>query len=290
MSQNASAVARSEMLDAHAATRGILQCATCGVEYDAADHPDLCPICADERQYLPADGIQHWADPSRYAGPLDLVELEEGLFALRGVEGVGIGQEPNVLVTEHGNVMVEVPAAITDAAIEAVRALGPMRAIIPSHPHMFGLQSAWSEALGGAPVWIARADAAWLGRRPAHLHLWEGEAQVLPGVTAAQLGGHFPGSAVVHWGGADGRGVLLSGDTIAPNPDGRTLAFMRSYPNRIPLSGAVALRVAEGAARFGFERLYGNFAGAVLQDAREAVLVSARRHAEWTNGEHDELT
>lgn len=290
MSRNASTVVRSEMLDVHAATRGILQCATCGVEYDAADHPDVCPICADERQYLPADGIQHWTDPSRYSGPLDLVELEEGLFALRGVEGVGIGQEPNVLVTGHGNVMVEVPAAITDAAIGAVRALGPMRAIIPSHPHMFGLQSAWSAALGGAPVWTARADAAWLGRMPAHLHLWEGEEQVLPGVTAAQLGGHFPGSAVVHWDGVDGRGVLLSGDTIAPNPDGRTLAFMRSYPNRIPLSGAVALRVAEGAARFDFERLYGNFAGAVLEGAREAVLASARRHAQWASGEHDELT
>ncbi|UEJ81164.1 hydrolase [Brachybacterium halotolerans subsp. kimchii] len=290
MTRNVSTIDHPEMLDAHAATRGLLQCATCGVEYDAKDHPDICQICADERQYLPADGIQHWADPSRYAGPLELVELEQGLFALRGVEGVGIGQEANVLVTEHGNVMVEVPAAITDSAIAAVRDLGPMRAIVPSHPHMFGLQSAWSNALGGVPVWVSRADAAWLGRTPARIHLWEGQEQVVPGVTAAQLGGHFPGSAIVHWTGGDGRGVLLSGDTIAPNPDARTLAFMRSYPNRIPLSGPVALRVAEGAARFDFDRLYGNFAGAVLQDAREAVLASARRHAAWASGEHDELT
>ena len=84
--------------------------------------------------------------------------------------------------------------------------------------------------------------------------------------------------------------MLLSGDTIAPNPDGRTATFMYSYPNRIPLSGPVALRVADGAARFAFDRLYGNFAGSILSGAREAVLASAARHAAWTSGEHDDLT
>ena len=35
-------------------------CATCAVEYDEPV-PDVCPICADERQWVPADG-QHWTD------------------------------------------------------------------------------------------------------------------------------------------------------------------------------------------------------------------------------------
>ncbi len=270
--------------------RGITQCATCGVEYDAETLPSVCPVCADERQYLPPDGVQRWHQPAEAGAGISVVEVEERLFTLRVDGGVGIGQEAKVLVTDHGSVMVDVPAAITAAAVEEVAKLGPMRAIIPSHPHMFGLQTAWSAALGDVPVWIARADAGWLGRTPAHRHLWDGEEEVLPGVVAAQLGGHFPGSAVVHWGGADGQGVLLSGDTIAPNPDGRTTTFMYSYPNRIPLSGAVALRVADGAARFAFDRLYGNFAGAILGGARDAVLTSAARHAAWTGGEHDDRT
>ena len=270
--------------------RGIAQCATCGVEYDAAAVPAVCPVCADERQYLPPDGVQRWHDPTAGDAGVDVVELEDRLFALRVDGGVGIGQEAKLLVTDDGNVMVDVPAAITAAAVAEVAGLGPLRAIIPSHPHMFGLQTAWSTALGGAPVWIARADAQWLGRTPAGIHLWDGEEKVLPGVVAVQLGGHFPGSAVVHWDGGDHRGVLLSGDTIAPNPDGRTATFMYSYPNRIPLSGHVALRVADGAARFAFDRLYGNFSGAILGDAREAVLASAARHAAWTRGEHDDLT
>ena len=35
-----------------------ISCRTCAVEY-AEPLPDVCPICADERQYVPATG-QAW--------------------------------------------------------------------------------------------------------------------------------------------------------------------------------------------------------------------------------------
>lgn len=272
------------------ALAGVLQCSTCGVEVPADSLPAECPICADERQYLPEDGVQRWTDPREFTGRIDLVEREPGLIGLRVRDGVGIGQEAKLLVTDHGLVMFDVPAAITPAAVDAVRALGTLRAIIPSHPHMYGLQSAWSAALDDAPVWIAAADAHWVQHAPTATRTVEGTEEVLPGVTAAVLGGHFPGNCVVHWTGQDGKGVLLSGDTIAPNPDRRTVTFMRSFPNRIPLSGAVALRVAEAAARFDFDRIYGNFENVVPTDARGAVLRSAERFAAWTSGEYDHLT
>ena len=70
-----------------------------------------------------------------------------------------------------------------------------------------------------------------------------------PGLTLHRVGGHFRGQAVVEWtAGADGRGVLLAGDAVFPNPDRRSVSFMRSYPNRIPLSGNVVQRIA-GPAR-----------------------------------------
>jgi glyoxylase-like metal-dependent hydrolase (beta-lactamase superfamily II) len=154
---------------------------------------------------------------------------------------------------------------------------------------MFGVQVEWSRALGGVPVLVAEADAAWVQRPDAVVETWTGEREVLPGVVLSQPGGHFPGSSVVHWPGADGRGVLLSGDTIFANPD-RTASFMRSYPNRIPLSGAVALRVAEHVARRPFDRLYNNFDGVIPADALAVVQRSAARHAAWTRGDFDDLT
>lgn len=273
-----------------AAKPDILQCSVCGVEYDAADLPELCPICDDERQYLASDGRQHWTDPAKFDGGIDVVELETDLWGLTVRGGVGIGQQAKVAVTPEGTVMVDVPAAINTAAVSAVSALGPMRAIIPSHPHMFGVQSLWASALG-APVYVSKVDTRWLGRRPEALRLWEGEIRPVSSITASQPGGHFPGSAVIHWPGADGRGVLLCGDTIGVNTDRTSASFMRSFPNRLPLSGAVATRIAAHVAeRYDFERAYDNFYGRISHSARARITASADRHAAWARGDFDHLT
>ncbi|RBP67049.1 hypothetical protein DFO66_102102 [Brevibacterium sanguinis] len=268
----------------------IVQCAVCGVERDAGDLPELCPICADERQYLAPDRRQTWVRWEDFAGEIDVVEREPGLWGLDVSGGVGIGQQAKVIVTDAGTVMVDVPAAITAEAVAAVRALGPMRAIIPTHPHMFGVQSLWSQALGGVDVLVSAADSGWLGHRPALLLEWSGTIEPVPGIRASQPGGHFPGSAVVHWAAADGAGVLLAGDTMLVNPDRRTVSFMRSYPNRLPLSGAVAERIAAHVARYDFERLYSNFVPHLGEEAKQRVSDSARRHAAWTRGDFDHLT
>jgi hypothetical protein len=132
-------------------------------------------------------------------------------------------------------------------------------AIAASHPHMFGVQVEWSRALGGVPMLVAEADMSWVARPDPVIRPWSGTVNLLPGVTLTQPGGHSPGSAVVHWAaGADGRGVLLSGDTVLANPDRTSVSFMRSFPNRIPLSAAVVDRVTTHVEQFAFDRLYGN--------------------------------
>lgn len=267
----------------------LFQCATCGVERDSAGLPELCPICVDERQYV-SPGGQRWVRPDDVDADIELTELEPGLWGLKVSGAVGIGQLAKVLVTDAGTVMVDVPGAITAEAVAAVRALGPMRGIIPSHPHMFGLQSLWSQALGDAPVFVSAADADWLGHRPAALQLWEDTIEPVPGVIASQPGGHFPGSSVVHWAGGDGTGVLLCSDTIMVNPDRRTVSFLRSYPNRLPLSAAVVERIAAHVDRYDFDRVYSNFDLRIESDGKTAVAASARRHAAWVRGEYDHLT
>lgn len=277
-------------------TAGIVvsQCRVCGVEYDTRTLPELCPICADDRQYLAPDGAQHWVDPYEYGrrhdGDVQVVELEPGLWAVNGPRGVGIGQQAKIIATSIGTVMVDAPAVITPSAIEAVATLGPTLAIIPSHPHMFGLQSLWSAALGNAPVYVSAADEHWLGARPAHLRLWDGALSPAPGVRASQPGGHFPGSSVVHWVGSDGKGVLLSSDTVGVNRDGKTASFMWSFPNYIPLSAAVTRRIVTHIDRYEFDRIYGNFPSAITKDAKARVTASADRHIAWLGGEFDHLT
>jgi len=272
----------------------IYLCATCAVETAGPRTPEqICPICADERQWVPVTG-QEWTtlDELTTEGlAVEVAELEPDLFALHTLPGVGIGQETKIVRTPAGMVLWDPPGFIDDAGVAAVRALGETVAIVPSHPHMFGVQVEWSRALGGVPVLVAEADAAWVARPDDAISTWSGDLEVLPGVTLSQPGGHFPGSAVVHWAaGAAGRGVLLSGDTIFANPDRTSVSFMRSYPNHLPLSGPVAQRVAQHVARRPFDRLYNNFRGIIPTDARAIVLRSADRHAAWTRGDYDALT
>lgn len=274
----------------HSGVRAVVQCEVCGVEYDAAALPDICPICADERQYLAPDRQQRWVDPAAYAGRIDVFEKEPGLWAIDVEGGPGIDQQATVIVTPAGTVMVEAPASITPEAVEAVRALGTMRAIIASHPHMYGVQSLWSRALGDVPVHVSASDREWLGLTPDTVVFWDDAVELVPGVVASQPGGHFSGSCVVHWAGEDHAGVLLTGDTVAVNPDGETLAFMRSYPNRIPLSAAVVLRIAEHLERYEYDRIYGNFGLGIASDAKNRLRASAQRHAAWARGDFDHLT
>lgn len=284
-----------------AASASVTQCATCGVER-AEPLPEVCPICADERQYVPSGG-QLWTTPehSRARGAsIEFVELETGVEMLVQKDCPGIGQKPALIRTEHGNVLVEVPNVITDDAVAQVRDRGGLAAIIASHPHMYGVQSLWSAAFGECPIYISAPDERWLGLRPGNTVVWGGghaadpaeggEIEIVPGVRASQPGGHFPGSAVVHWTAPDGEGVLFTGDTIGTVADSGWVTFMRSFPNWMPLSGAVARRIAEHVSRYDFDRIYSNFGGCVPRDARAAVLRSAERYAAWVDGEFDHLT
>lgn len=269
-------------------------CRTCAVEHpDAARPPQVCEICADERQWVPAAG-QQWTTLDELRTPgrkMAIEEVEPDLFGITVDPEVGIGQRSLLVRTPAGNLLWDPTGYLDDDAARRVADLGPVRAVAASHPHMFGVQVEWSRALGDVPVLVNEADARWLARPDAAVRYWSGTLEVVPGLTLHQLGGHFPGSAVAHWpAGAGGAGVLLAGDTVSPNPDRVTVSFMRSYPNRIPLSGAVVERLARAVEPLAFDRLYGNFAGVVPTGAKAAVRYSAARHVTWVDGEHDDET
>lgn len=265
-------------------------CATCAVEH--AERPAVCAICEDERQWVPASG-QRWttlAELTAAGTRIEMTELEPDLLGLTARDAVGIGQQSKLVRTPAGNLLWDPLGFIDDDAVAAVRDLGGVAYVAASHPHMFGVQIEWSRAFDDAPVLVAEADLGWVARPDPVIEAWSGEREILPGVMLSQPGGHFPGSAVAHWAaGAEGRGVLLSGDTIFANPD-RTASFMRSYPNRIPLSAAVAERIAEHVTRRPFDRLYNNFEGIIPTDADAVVAWSAARHAAWVRGDYDHLT
>ncbi|HYH33215.1 MAG TPA: MBL fold metallo-hydrolase [Pseudonocardia sp.] len=266
-------------------------CRTCAVEHDAA--AEICAICADERQWMPAEG-QLWTTAAELAAAghrVQLREVESDLYGITVDPKFGIGQRSHLVRTPQGNLLWDVVGHVDEDAARRVRELGEVAAIVASHPHHFGVQVEWSRLLGGVPVLVAEADLRWVARPDPVIRPWSGTLELLPGITLAQLGGHFPGSAVAVWAaGAGGRGVLLSGDTVPTNPDRATVTFMRSYPNRIPLSAAVAERIAKAVDAFTFDRIYDNFGNCIDSGARAAVRRSVERYTGWVRGDFDHLT
>ncbi|MGP9838817.1 hydrolase [Arthrobacter sp. 179] len=262
-------------------------CATCGIGHpDTGAPPSSCAICLDERQYVPATG-QRWTHQRELSADghrMRIEPLEPGLHGLSVVPRFAIGQRGLLVCTPAGNLLWEPPGYLDEETLAAVEALGGVAAISASHPHLTGACIQWSHAFDRAPVWVASADRAWIRRPDPVIELWAGVHEVLPGLTMIQCGGHFAGSAVVHWdAGAGGKGAMLSGDTIQIGADRASVSAMRSYPNNIPLPAPSIRRILEATAVYDYDRLYSAFA-VIEQGAKPLVEASLSRYMEWIQG------
>ena len=258
-------------------------CRACGVQYAPSPEPPAdCPICLDERQYVPLEG-QAWAGFAELeaAGQgYEIRELEPGLTGLRCLPQLGIGPVGYLIQTPAGNLLWDCPSHVGERIVAEVRARGGLAAISASHPHFYGAMADWAAAFE-APILVPEADRRWVMRRNAPIQFWQDSVELLPGLVAVRCGGHFDGSSVLHWpAGAGGRGVLFTGDTIMVVPDRRHVSFMRSYPNLVPLSAATVARIASAVEPLRFDRIYGNpgWEKVVSEGAREAVARSADRY------------
>lgn len=267
-------------------------CATCGNQTaEAPEPPRLCRICADERQYIGRGG-QRWttlAELRAEGRQTDVREVEPGMIGIGVQPSFGIGQRALVVATDAGQVLWDPPGFLDDAALATVRERGALRAVTASHPHFYGVAIEWAHAFPDAEVLIPEADARWLMRPDSTVRHWSGTLDVAPGVRLVQCGGHFAGSAVLHWSaGAEGRGVLLTGDTLPVVADRRYVSFMRSYPNYVPLPAAAVQRIVERVSALDFDRIYDGWWNSVLEaGAYEAVRRSAERYAHWVTGDED---
>jgi glyoxylase-like metal-dependent hydrolase (beta-lactamase superfamily II) len=196
---------------------------------------------------------------------------------------VAIGQRLLVVETDEGNVLWDMIPLVDDAALEAVRARGEVRAIAISHPHYYSGMVEWSRALarlqgGDVPILLHEADRAWVQRPDPAVELWSGDVHELwGGSTLLRLGGHFAGGTVLH---DAARSTLLSGDIVMVIPDRRYVSFMWSYPNLIPLPAAEVERLAAALEPWPFERILGAWWDRLVpRDGSEVVRRSAERYA-----------
>jgi hypothetical protein len=252
-------------------------CKTCGTQFPAAAEPPAeCPICGDERQYVPEVG-QQWVtyDEVRASHRADIREEQPQLTGIGLEPQFGIGQRALLLESPSGNVLWDCVPLLDDTAT-FVEDRGGLRAIAISHPHYYTTMVEWAHRFE-CPILIHELDREWVQRPDDAIELWAGDIRELwDGLTLLRLGGHFAGGQVLHWPEGD---ALLSGDIVQVLPGNRWVSFMYSYPMLIPLPPREVERIASALEPLDFDRLYGAWWGRVVREnGKNVVRRSAERY------------
>ncbi|HVD10663.1 MAG TPA: hypothetical protein VNB88_08475 [Gaiellaceae bacterium] len=263
-------------------------CTTCGTQFPESDAaPEACPICQDERQYVPPEG-QRWTtlEELRASHRVEIREEEPGLNGIGAEPSFAIGQRALLVQATGGNVLWDCISLLDDEIAGRVEELGGIAAISISHPHYYSSMVEWAEAFD-APIYLHAADREWVMRPSDRVVFWEEERRELgPGLTLVRCGGHYEGGTVLHWSaGAEGRGALLSGDIVQVIPDRHYVSFMYSYPNLIPLNEQAIRRIVAALEPFDFDRIHGAWWDRVVPtDAKAVVVRSAERYLKAIGG------
>lgn len=174
-------------------------CKACGTEYRRFDPGEICVICTDDRQYVPVDG-QQWTSHNSLLKDhrVQVNMLRENLYELRIVPSFAIGQRALLYLSPHGNILWDCIPLLTAEVVSFIKSRGGLKAIAISHPHFFSNMHAWGEAFH-CPVYINAYDKEWIVAPGDYIKFWNEESiNLTPNIRIIRIGGHFPGSSVLH--------------------------------------------------------------------------------------------
>ena len=276
---NQHAYVRTMLSAAMSETRYV--CAGCGTQHaESPTPPTECVICTDDRQHV-SHGGQRWTTVEALAATnANRIERDGDLLGVGLATPFAIPQRA-LFVTGEINVLWDCVSLATPEAVDALSALGGLDAIAISHPHFYSSMVEWSDAFGGVPIYLHRADERWVQRRSPNIHWWTGdELELASNARLLHLPGHFPGSAALHWTDVHtGQAVLLAGDSLHVADDRTHITVMHSVPNFIPVNAGVISDLRARLSGIEFEDLYGFTWGRNIRGgARAAVDWSLDRY------------
>ncbi len=238
-------------------------CTACGTQYSSAEGiPGLCPICNDDRQFIPENG-QNWIALNELADNYGVIakKVNDTLYELRMTPSFAIGQRALLVLAPGGNILWDCIALLNEPTIAFIKSKGGLKAIAFSHPHYYATMNYWA-GIFNCLVYIHQNDEQWVYNKGSHVNLWAGTEKVLwDGIKIINTGGHFPGSCILHVPFLSPKGAVLCGDTFAIAPSKRHISAMYSYPNRVPLPLHEMQRLKKQMEPIPFDTMYGYAAG-----------------------------
>jgi len=234
-------------------------CQTCGTRY-AGIVPEICKICADDRQYIPATG-QHWISYNelRKNRSIRFGNLLPDVYDLRITPAFGIAQKAHIICTPGGNLLWDCLPFVDEPTIAFIKSIGGLKAIAISHPHYYSLMAVWAQIFD-CPIYLHEADKEWIMDETTNIKLWNGQKQFLwDDMELIHTAGHFPGSTVLHVPRVGDNGSLFVGDSLYVAQSLKFISMMHSYPNAIPLPQKDILYINQQVSPLNFYSMYGAF-------------------------------
>lgn len=235
-----------------------LVCSTCGTYYPLQSLPQTCPICSDERQWVPAGG-QSWTQPAdlHHKHSVKSNRLQEQLYELEMNPVFAIGQRALLVLSDKGNILWDCIPLLDEMTVEFIRSKGGLKAIAFSHPHFYSNMNEWAGVFS-CPVYIHKNDEEQIMVKGPNIQLWEGnEMDLWDGIKIICIGGHFPGSSILHVPFLSKEGTIICGDTLFLSPSKKHFSAVYSSPNRIPLPIAEIKRIKNRFDNIPFDSFYG---------------------------------
>jgi hypothetical protein len=233
-------------------------CSTCGTYYPEQKEFELCPICLDERQYIPVTG-QSWTKPGDLYGKhsIKLNKLKDRLYELEINPTFAIGQRTLLVLSESGNVLWDCIPMLDEMTVEFIKSKGGLNAIGFSHPHYYSNMNEWAEKFN-CPVFIHQKDEQHIIVKGERIQLWEGdELKLWDGMKIIHIGGHFAGSSILHVPFLSKEGTIICGDTLFLSPSKKHFSVFWSFPNRMPLPLEELKKVKNRFDTIPFDTFYG---------------------------------
>lgn len=275
-------------------------CIACGTQFPSGSPvPALCPVCADDRQFIPSEG-QQWTDMQTLAETHDLEikplafpdeaaattstaagapKDKSSLISLKLRPAFGIGNRALLVLSPSGNILWDCLPLLNEKTIRFIHALGGLQAIAISHPHYYGNMNDWAAAFQ-CPIYIHHLDRSWVMQKGPGIRYWEGDDFALPGdLRIVHTGGHFDGSSVLEIPWLSRGGTVLCGDTLYVARSKKHTAVMYSYPNQILLEREAFAAFEKKMSAIRFDSLIGAFEHQWLSGhAREIYDASMKKY------------
>ncbi|KAI7769570.1 hypothetical protein LZL87_003060 [Fusarium oxysporum] len=277
-----------------------LVCDTCGTQFPTSDRSTLktCHICDDPRQFVPPSG-QSFSTlgelKKKHKNEWTKCSSDENITFISSVPKLAIGQRAILIKTPEGNILWDCITLLDEETVDRIKSEGGLKVIVISHPHFYSTHVQWARAFN-CPVYLSAEDKIWTTLSSPHqIFLTTLETPILSTAKAIKLGGHFPGSMVLHYNSR-----LFIADTLMTTASGvgnwsvdatgasrsrpaglNSFSFLWSIPNFIPLGVGEMARMWGILKGYEFGATHGGFMGMDIEseDVKGRVLESMKIQA-----------